>query len=253
MEFNFAGQSAVVTGGSRGIGQALAVGLATAGATIILWVEPGEEERAQVTRDLVMACDRTCLLDVVDMHERGDIKKAFVRLDAQALEPSIWINNAGVILRQAPEQVDLSDWNRVNGINLSNVFLLCREASRRMIPVGAGTILNIASVLSFGGGGTVPTYAISKGGLRSLTQSLATAWARYGIRVNALAPGHTRTALTEPTWRDPPSRRALDQRIPITRWGEPGDLVGAALFLCSDAARYVTGHLLAVDGGWLAN
>jgi 2-deoxy-D-gluconate 3-dehydrogenase len=253
MMFSLVGHVALVTGGDTGIGRAIAAGFAAAGASVNIWVEPDRSDSGAATREQLTATGCSFSVDTVDLAVREQIEAAFDRLDARGAIPSIWVNNAGVILRRSAEQVGLDEWERVNSINLSNLFLLCREASRRMIPHGTGVILNVASVLSFGGGATVPVYAISKGGVRSLTYSLAASLAKHGIRVNAVAPGHTRTPLTEPAWQKPESRRALTERIPLGRWGQPDDIVGAALFLCSDAGRYVTGHVLAVDGGWLAD
>lgn len=246
------GRFALVTGASRGIGRAIALGLAQSGADVLLWVEPGEEDAAHAVIQRVEAAGAVGSKDAVDVSSPEAIREGFRAIDRRGRTPNVVINNAGVIGRQAPEAIKESDWHAVLSVNLAGPLLICREAAARMARDRYGKIVNIASVLSFGGGATVPAYAISKGAIRSMTRALAGALAPFGVRVNAIAPGHTRTRLTEPAWDDEERRASLTTRIPLGRWGEPEDMVSAAVYLSSPSSDAVTGHTLVIDGGWLA-
>lgn len=246
------GRFALVTGASRGIGRAIAIGLAQAGADVLLWVEPGEEDAAHAVIQRVEAAGAAGSKDAVDVLSPEAIREGFRAIDRRGRTPNVVINNAGVLGRRAPEAVEESDWDAVLSVNLAGPLLICREAAARMARDRYGKIVNIASVLSFGGGATVPAYAISKGGIRSMTRALAGALAPFGVRVNAIAPGHTRTRLTELAWDDEERRAALTMRIPLGRWGEPEEMVSAVVYLSGPASDAVTGHTLVIDGGWLA-
>jgi 2-deoxy-D-gluconate 3-dehydrogenase len=162
------------------------------------------------------------------------------------------VNNAGTIRRAPAAETRDEDWDAVVEVNLSSVFRLCRAAGAYMLASGrGGRIVNIASLLSFQGGILVPAYAAAKGGLAQLTKALANEWAGKGVTVNAIAPGYMRTDNTAALRADPVRNRQILERIPAGRWGEPEDVVGAAVFLAAPASAYVTGHVLAVDGGWL--
>jgi 2-deoxy-D-gluconate 3-dehydrogenase len=163
----------------------------------------------------------------------------------------ILVNNAGMIRRAPATEYSEEDWARVIEVNLSSVFRMAQLAGRHMIERGGGKILNIASLLSFQGGITVPAYAASKGGVAQLTKALANEWAAKNINVNAIAPGYMRTDNTKALQQDETRNRQILERIPAARWGEPSDLGGAAVFLCSPASDYVNGHVLLVDGGWM--
>ncbi len=163
----------------------------------------------------------------------------------------ILVNNAGIIRRTPAADFPLEDWDATIEINLSSVFLLSQLVGRRMIAQGSGKIVNITSLLSFQGGITVPAYAAAKGGLMQLTKALANEWAPKGVNVNAIAPGYTRTTNTLALQQNEVRNRQILERIPAGRWGDPGDLSGAALYLCSPASDYVHGHVLVVDGGWM--
>ena len=163
----------------------------------------------------------------------------------------ILVNNAGTIRRAPATSYSEEDWATVIEVNLSSVFRLSQLAGQHMIERGHGKILNIASLLSFQGGITVPAYAASKGGVAQLTKALANEWAAKGINVNAIAPGYMRTDNTKALQQDETRNRQILERIPAARWGEPSDLAGAAVFLCSAASDYVNGHVLVVDGGWM--
>jgi 2-deoxy-D-gluconate 3-dehydrogenase len=161
------------------------------------------------------------------------------------------VNNAGTIRRGPAAETTDEDWRAVVGVNLDAVFRLCRAAGRHMLDAGHGKIVNVASLLSFQGGITVPAYAAAKGGVAQLTKALANEWAGLNVHVNAIAPGYMRTDNTAALQADPTRSRQILERIPAGRWGEPADLVGAAVFLCSAASDYVHGHVLVVDGGWM--
>jgi 2-deoxy-D-gluconate 3-dehydrogenase len=164
----------------------------------------------------------------------------------------ILINNAGITRRAPAVDFSIDDWNDVIATNLTSVFRLCQLAARPMLERGYGKIVNIASLLSFQGGVTVPAYAAAKGGVAQVTKALANEWAARGIQVNAIAPGYMATELTQALQNDATRNRQILERIPAGRWGSPEDVAGAAVFLASPASDYINGHILAVDGGWLA-
>jgi 2-deoxy-D-gluconate 3-dehydrogenase len=166
-------------------------------------------------------------------------------------ELNILVNNAGTIRRAPATEYSEEDWATVIEVNLSSVFRMAQLAGRHMIERGGGKILNIASLLSFQGGITVPAYAASKGGVAQLTKALANEWAAKNINVNAIAPGYMRTDNTKALQQDETRNRQILERIPAGRWGEPRDLAGAAVFLCSPASDYINGHVMLVDGGWM--
>ena len=175
----------------------------------------------------------------------ADALKAFGRID-------ILVNNAGLIRRAPAVDYSDEDWDLLLEVNLSAPFRLCRRVGKLMIEQGGGRIVNISSLLAFQGGILVPAYAASKGGVAQFTKALANEWASKNVNVNAIAPGYIATNNTAALRADETRSRQILERIPAGRWGSPEDIAGAAVFLCSDAARYVTGHVLAVDGGWLA-
>jgi len=241
---------ALVTGASRGLGDAMARALAAAGADVALHARsaPASATAASITSSTGR---RTALVtgDLADPDTAERIVRetvsAFGRLD-------VLVNNAGIIRRRAATEHTDEDWDAVIAVNLSSVFRLCRTAGRHMLERGSGKIVNIASMLSFQGGVTVPGYAASKGGLVQLTKALANEWAGRGVNVNAIAPGYMDTDNTSALRADAVRMREITSRIPAGRWGTPQDLAGAVVFLSSRASDYVHGHVLAVDGGWLA-
>ena len=247
--FRLDGCVALVTGASAGLGAAMAVALARAGADIAVHgntrspsgtcadVEAAGRRAAPVTGDLG---DRAVSGRLVDA-----TVSAFGRLD-------ILVNNAGIIRRTPAERYSDEDWDTVIEVNLTSAFRLARAAGALMIASGrGGRIVNIASILAFQGGITVPAYAAAKGGLAQLTKALANEWASKGINVNAVAPGYIETDVTTALRADPVRSRQILERIPAGRWGRPEDVAGAVVFLAAPASRYVHGHVLAVDGGWL--
>lgn len=247
--FDLSGKVALVTGASRGLGAAMALALADAGADVAVHAS---ENTPAATESAIAAKGRRARSFTANLANRGqtnrlvpDVVEAFGRLD-------ILVNNAGTILRAPAAQHSDDMWDEVIAVNLSSVFLLSRAAGAHMIARGnGGKIVNIASLLSFQGGITVPGYAAAKGGVAQLTKALANEWAGHGINVNAIAPGYMKTDNTSALRADAVRSRQIGERIPAGRWGEPEDLGGAVVFLTSRASDYVSGHVLVVDGGWL--
>ena len=249
-QFRLDGRVALITGGNRGIGAGLALALAEAGADVALLgrTEPNAtmnqvEELGRrvvwVDRDLATATPADLGTTV------AAVRDELGRLD-------ILVNNAGIIRRAPAVEHPAADWDDVMSVNVDAVFHLCQAAGRLMLPNGTGKIINIASMLSFQGGIRVPSYTAAKHAVLGLTRALANEWAGSGVNVNAIAPGYITTDNTAPLRADPERERSIVERIPAGRWGTPEDLAGAVVFLASDAARYVHGAVLPVDGGWLA-
>ena len=247
--FRLDGRRALVTGASRGLGAAIAVALAEAGADVAVH---GNAHPPGGTRGRVEALGRRCVELVADLAD-PDATSALVPRAVEGLGGlDILVNNAGTIRRAPAAQHSDADWELVLAVNLSAVFRLARAAGRHFLEAGQrGKIVNVASLLSFQGGITVPGYAAAKGGVAQLTKALANEWAAQGINVNAIAPGYMATDNTEALRADPVRSRQILERIPAGRWGEPADLAGAAVFLAAPASDYVHGHVLVVDGGWL--
>ncbi|WP_310098352.1 2-dehydro-3-deoxy-D-gluconate 5-dehydrogenase KduD [Sphingomonas sp. BE138] len=246
--FDLTGRVAIVTGANTGIGQAIAVALAQAGADVACVGRTAAEETAAQIR----ALGRRAALIHADLSTIEPVE----RVVAEAIDAlgrlDILVNNAGIIRRADAVDFTEADWDAVIDTNLKSVFFLSKAAGRHMIAAGGGRIINIASMLTFQGGIRVPSYTASKSGVGGLTKLLANEWARHGVTVNAIAPGYIATSNTAALQADKDRNRAIIERIPAGRWGRPADLGGAAVFLASDAAGYVQGHVLAVDGGWLA-
>jgi len=249
-DFNLTGKNALVTGSRVGLGAAIALGLARAGANVVV--------HGRDSRDIEKVCAAVAaagtravraVADVSDAHACQELVELTVR---ELGSIDILVNNAGIIRRSPASEFSTQDWTEVIEINLTAVFRLCQFAGRHMLKQGHGKIVNIASLLSFQGGVFVPAYAAAKSGVAGITKALANEWAPKGINVNAIAPGYMVTDNTAPLRDDPDRSRQILERIPAGRWGEPRDLAGAAVFLCSPASDYVHGHVLVVDGGWLA-
>jgi len=246
--FRLDGSAALVTGAATGIGAAIAVALAEAGADVACH---GNNRAADATAERVRALARRALALRGDL-ARPETPAALVEAAVEGFgRIDLLVNNAGLIKRAPAVEAPLDEWEIVLQVNLTSVFRLCQEAGKRMLAQGRGKIVNIASLLSFQGGITVPAYAASKGGVAQLTKALANEWAARGVNVNAIAPGYVRTENTAALQKDPTRSRQILERIPAGRWAEPDDLAGAAVFLCAPASDYVNGHVLAVDGGWL--
>ena len=246
--FDLSGRVAVVTGANTGIGQGIAVALAQAGADVALVGRSSADE----TAELVRGAGRRALLVGADLSTIGPVGEVVDRTLAELGGLDILVNNAGIIRRADALDFSEEDWDAVIDTNLKSVFFLCQAAGRHMVAQGRGKIVNIASMLSFQGGIRVPSYTASKSGVAGLTKLLANEWAAKGINVNAIAPGYIATNNTAALQADENRNRQILERIPAGRWGDPSDLGGAAVFLASSASDYVNGHILAVDGGWLA-
>ena len=248
--FSLEDKIAVVTGASRGLGRAMALGLASAGADIVALASRSENAAATVAeiesmgrRAVAIGCRQDCPAEV--RQAVTESVNAFGQVD-------ILVNNAGTIRRAPAEDYSDEDWSAVMDTNLNGVFQFCRGIGKHMLEREQGKIINIASLLSFSGGITVPAYAASKGGVMQLTKALANEWANKGVQVNAIAPGYFATDVTEALRADASRSKELLARIPAGRWGEAEDLQGAVIYLASASSNYVTGHILVVDGGWMA-
>lgn len=251
--FDLTGKVAMVTGANTGIGQAIALALAGAGADVACVGRTPAEETVARAR----ALGRRAEIVSADLSTIEPVQRVVDETVDKLGGLHILVNNAGIIRRADAVDFTEEDWDAVIDTNLKSVFFLCQAAGRHMIARheregGGGKIINIASMLTFQGGIRVPSYTASKSGIGGLTKLLANEWAAKGINVNAIAPGYIATNNTAALQADAVRNKAILDRIPAGRWGDPGDLGGAAVFLASRAADYVQGHILAVDGGWLA-
>jgi 2-deoxy-D-gluconate 3-dehydrogenase len=249
-QFSLKDKTALVTGSSRGLGAGIALALAEAGAQVAVH---GSRAVPVATEQMLRKAAGSTPFSVV-----GDVSKADVcaRLIDEVVAHfggiDILVNNAGTIRRAPAVEHSDEDWQLVIETNLTSVFRLTKHAGKHMLARGSGKIINIASMLTFQGGITVPGYAAAKGGVGQLTKAFANEWASKGINVNAIAPGYMATDNTEALRADPVRSRQIMERIPAGRWGTPEDLAGAAVFLASRASDYMHGHVLVVDGGWLS-
>ncbi len=246
--FDLTGKVALVTGSGTGLGAGMARGLAAAGADVILVDRTNPDETADAVRGsgrkaLSLSADLSGLPAIRETVRKGI--EAFGRID-------ILINNAGIIRRTPAVDFSEVDWDDVMTINAKTVFFMSQEAGRDMMKRKSGKIINVASLLSFSGGINVPSYSASKGAVAQITKALANEWAQHGLNINAIAPGYMVTNNTANLRKDPERTRTISERIPAGRWGMPEDLQGAAIFLASKASDYINGHVLVVDGGWMA-
>lgn len=247
--FDLVGRTALVTGANTGIGQGIALALAEAGATV---VAAGRSSMAETVAMITNAGGR-CLPLVVDLQQSGITAEIVARANEAAGPLDILVNNAGIIRRADALDFSESDWDEVMNVNLKASFFLSQAFAKATLAAGrTGRIVNIASLLSFQGGIRVASYTASKSGLAGLTRLLACEWAGKGINVNAIAPGYVESNNTQALREDADRNAAILSRIPAGRWGKPSDIGGAAVFLASDAAAYVHGAIIPVDGGWLA-
>ena len=245
--FSLKGKVALFTGGSRGLGKAMAIGLAKAGADVAVVgrkLDQGviDEIAAQGVRGKFYEFDLTDVDGIAALV--GEVHKDFGHID-------ILVNNAGVQSRHKAVDFPKSDWDFVLNVNMNAVFFLCQEVGRLMLAQGRGKIINIASLLSFQGGLTVPAYAASKGAVAQFSKSLSNEWASQGVNVNCIAPGYMATEMNTALIADATRSRQIMDRIPAGRWGKPEDMVGAAIYLASSASDYVNGSTIIVDGGWM--
>lgn len=247
MRFDIKGKTAIVTGARQGIGHAIALGYAQAGANLALV----SRSISQDTVDEMEAFGVKAKAYAYDLSDPSGIPALMERIVADFGGVDILVNNAGAQRRNDAVDFTEEDWDFVCNVNQKSVFLLCREAGRHMVAKGYGKIINMASLLSFQGGFRVPAYAASKGAVMQFTKSLSNEWAGRGVNVNCIAPGYIDTDMNTALINDPVRNAQISVRIPAGRWGTPEDLVGAAIFLASPASDYVNGIVIPVDGGWL--
>lgn len=248
--FDLSGKTALVTGCKRGIGKAIAEGLASAGADII-GVSASLELQGSDVSKAVEAAGRRFYAYQADFGNRTSLYAFIEQVKADHPQIDILFNNAGTILRKPAAEHPDDHWDQVIEINQNAQFILTREIGKDMVARGGGKIVFTASLLTFQGGINVPGYAASKGAVGQLTKAFANEWAAKGVNVNAIAPGYISTDNTEALRNDPDRSRSILERIPAGRWGEPDDFKGPAVFLASEAASYVHGTVLTVDGGWM--
>lgn len=246
--FSLGGKVAIVTGANTGIGQAIAVDLIAAGARVAGVGRSAMDE----TSGLVENSSENFHAIKADLSTTSDVQRIVDETMSWAGGVDILVNNAGIIRRNDALDFTEDDWDAVIDTNLKSAFFLSQAVARKMIPHGAGKIINIASLLSFQGGIRIASYTASKSGLAGITKLLACEWASKGINVNAIAPGYVISNNTEALRADADRNKAILDRIPAGRWARPEDIAGAVTFLASDAASYVHGVVLPVDGGWLA-
>ena len=250
--FSVRGKHVLLTGGTRGLGYGLAEGFARAGARLVI---TGTSERVFDAAEALAGETGGDVRGTVARLDEAEHVDAFYR---QALEQmdgrlDVLVNSAGIQHRCPAERFPMEEWNKILQVNLTAVFRLCQLAAGTMLEQArGGKIINIASMLAFFGGYTVPAYAASKGGIAQITKAFANEWGDRGVRVNAIAPGYIRTDMTKALQDDPASYQGILDRIPEGRWGTPDDLVGPVLLLVSDAADYVNGIVMPIDGGYLA-
>ncbi|WP_299288452.1 SDR family NAD(P)-dependent oxidoreductase [uncultured Mucilaginibacter sp.] len=248
--FDLTGKTALVTGCNRGIGKAMAVAIAEAGADVI-GVSASLELKNSLVEKEILALGRKFKAYQADFADREKLYRFLEKLFAENPKIDILINNAGMILRKPAAEHPDEMWDQVMAVNLDAPFILAREVGKKMLEQSSGKIIFTCSLLTFQGGITVPGYAASKGALGSLIKALANEWAAKGINVNGIAPGYIATDNTEALRNDPERSASILSRIPAGRWGEAEDFKGPAVFLASAAADYVHGTILTVDGGWM--
>ncbi|KAI8935001.1 hypothetical protein NX059_008667 [Plenodomus lindquistii] len=253
--FSLQGQTALVTGGTRGIGQSMALALAEAGADILLIQR---DTTNQTTKTAIEALGRKATIYVADLSSPSSLTALVPKILADGHRIHILLNCGGIQKRHPAHQFPDSDWDAVLQVNLTSVFQLCRDVGAHMLSQPAdlplnrrGSIINVASLLTFQGGITVPAYAASKGGVGQLTKALSNEWAGQGVSVNAIAPGYIATDMNEALLKDEKRAESILSRIPAGRWGRPEDFKGVVVWLASAGSAYVSGEIVTVDGGWM--
>jgi len=250
-KFSLKGKSGIVTGGGSGIGKAIAKGLVQAGAEIV--IVGRNKEKLGEAADEIRPFGGPVIPVQADISKMEDIRSLVDRTVKEFSKIDFLFNNAGIIWRAPSEDFMEKDWDEAMNINLKGPFFLAQAVARVIISQKRkGKIINTSSLIAVQGGRRVPAYAASKGGLSQVTKSMANDWAKYNILVNAIGPGWVKTELTEPLRKDKERYAEITNRIPLGRWADPEDLVGAAIFLASDASDYITGQTIFVDGGWLS-
>ncbi|MDO4314148.1 MAG: SDR family oxidoreductase [Oscillospiraceae bacterium] len=247
--FDLTGEVALVTGATRNIGHALALGLANAGADVVV---VGRNERDCLsTAEEIRAMGRRALPLPTDITDQAAVEKMAEAAAAAFGHIDILMNNAGTAITKKAEDLTMDDWDRVLDVDLRGAFMAAQAVGRIMIRQNKGRIINTVSVYGYVGGKLVLPYLAAKGGLAQVTKGLAMEWARYNINVNALVPGYIVTSLNEKDFQDERVYKSIIRKIPMRRLGTVEDIIGSAVFLASDAANYVTGAVIAADGGWL--
>ncbi|NBQ58650.1 MAG: SDR family NAD(P)-dependent oxidoreductase [Opitutaceae bacterium] len=249
-KFGLPGKVALVTGSSQGLGKAMAIALARAGADVIINGRDAAKLAPVVAEITALNLGVRVHAIAADLGDRAAVQGLIQQAIAWQGHLDILVNNAGIIKRAPAAEHTDTDWDAVIDVNLNGVFTACRAAGKHMLARGSGKIINIASLLTFFGGITVPGYAASKGAVGQLTKALSNEWSSKGVNVNAIAPGYMRTDNTAALQADAVRSKEILSRIPAGRWGEPGDMEGAIIFLASAASDYLSGHVMTVDGGW---
>lgn len=245
--FDLSGKNAIVTGGSRGLGKSFAESLANAGANIIIV----DVDRNEQTEKDIMAYGVGCETFIFNLAEFEKYDQLVNAILGKYKKIDILVNNAGIQRRHPSADFPKADWDLVLDINLNAVFFMCQAFGRHMIENGYGKIINIASLLAFQGGFTIPAYTAAKSAVMGFSKSLSNEWASKGVNVNCIAPGYIATEMNTALMNDEVRNRQIMERIPAGRWGNPEDLGGAAVFLASKASDYISGHAIVVDGGWM--
>ncbi len=247
--FDLTGKKALVTGGNRGLGRGMAEAMLEAGASLAII---GRSDSIYTTaQELGQAAGQEVEAVKADLSDRPQLQQGFDKCLEKLGALDILIVNHGIQRRSPAENFPVGDWDEVLEVNLTSMFLLNQLAGRVMLAKGKGKIINVASLLTFIGGITVPAYAAAKGGVAQLTKALSNEWAGRGVNVNAIAPGYMATEMNEALIADPDRNKMISVRIPAQRWGQPDDMKGVAIFLASEASNYVSGAIIPVDGGWL--
>ncbi len=247
--FDLTGKKALVTGGNRGLGRGMAEAMLEAGASLAII---GRSDSIYTTaQELGQAAGQEVGAVKADLSDRPQLQQGFDKCLEKLGTLDILIVNHGIQRRSPAENFPVEDWDEVLEVNLTSMFLLNQLAGRVMLAKGKGKIINVASLLTFIGGITVPAYAAAKGGVAQLTKALSNEWAGRGVNVNAIAPGYMATEMNEALIADPDRNKMISVRIPAQRWGQPDDMKGVAIFLASEASNYVSGAIIPVDGGWL--
>ena len=248
--FDLNGRTALVTGSSRGLGRAIAEGMARAGARIV--VNGTDAARVETAVGELRAAGLAAEGAAFDVTDEATIVQAFERFDKAGIEIDILLNNAGIQMRKPLVEFSSADWRKVIETNLTSAFIIGREAAKRMIPRKRGKIINISSLASELARPTIAPYTAAKAGIKNLTKSMAVEWAASGIQANAIGPGYMLTDMNQALMSNTDFNNWLMSRVPAKRWGNPDELVGAAIFLASSASNYVNGQTIYVDGGMLA-
>lgn len=247
--FNIKGKKAIVTGGSRGLGYGMAEGLLEAGCEVVII---GSSDKTIAAAAAFVEKGYKCYGIKADLRDRQENNRAFAdSLAALGGDLDILVTAAGIQRRHSAEDFPIEEWDEVMSINLHSVFIMCQLAGRIMLKKGYGKIINVASMVSFFGGQTVPAYSAAKGGVAQLTKEMSNDWVGRGVNVNAIAPGYMATDMNEAIIKDEKRYQQITDRIPANRWGTGDDMKGATIFLASSASDYISGSIIPVDGGYL--